>query len=448
MNALASIRNGPLIVISDAPGGAPATYSPLQQMTDILNGHPTTQSIPQEQHLPPIYLLNRTTTNPEHFDATKHAVTPTPTLGMPPTTTTVISDDTESRMPPPARLTPPPTIVRRLHHPELDPNRDAPHPPPDQTTATYTPPDDPPELNQTRRRSQAQISSTPVPKNNHNPPKTNNDIISKKGRPGTALYDAQQPHNDYTLSPPRSPMPSSPPDHWGSEDESSDTPDDYPNLHMVSPMRNDPHERLEQATQGPELQPPPIPSTQGARQRPSPKQPSTKRGPQTPHKSPTPHATTNNAHRGTPDHHKKQRAGIKTPPSHIQLRTEPVTHTNTQAPPPSSPPELPPQITPGHLPHLPNPAAPTPGTTHIHLHMEPTQYPTPESQLQTIPNTTTMEVHHSTPSDTDDMTQEHPATTQGRGFDPHSEPREIPKPPYWRNMTPRAKENWHRKHRK
>jgi hypothetical protein len=34
-----------------------------------------------------------------------------------------------------------------------------------------------------------------------------------------------------------------------------------------------------------------------------------------------------------------------------------------------------------------------------------------------------MEAHHSTPIDIDDMTQENPATTQGRGFDPHSEPR-------------------------
>ena len=187
-------------------------------------------------------------------------------------------------------------------------------------------------------------------------------------------------------------------------------------------MQSDPHERLEDMTQGSELQPTRISPTQGPRQRPSPKQPPIKRGPQTPHKSPTSQANTNNAHRGTSDHHKKQRAGTKTPPSHTQLRTEPSTHTH-QAPPQSSPPELPPQPTPKHLPHLPNPAGPTPGTTHIHLHTEPKEYTIAEPQPQTIPNTTTMEVHHSTPSDTDDMMQENPATTQGRGFDPHSERR-------------------------
>ena len=84
--------------------------------------------------------------------------------------------------------------------------------------------------------------------------------------------------------------------------------------------------------------------------------------------------------------------------------------------------------------HLPNQAAPTPGITHIHLNTEPTEYTIAEPQPQTIPNTTTMEVHHSTPSDTDDMMQENPATTQGRGFDPHSEPT-IQKPENERLQT-------------
>ena len=79
MNALASIRNGPLIVISDIPGEDPATFLPLQEMTDILN------AAPQEQHLPPIYILNITTIAPEHFGATKPAATSTTALGMPPT---------------------------------------------------------------------------------------------------------------------------------------------------------------------------------------------------------------------------------------------------------------------------------------------------------------------------------------------------------------------------
>jgi hypothetical protein len=198
---------------------------------------------------------------------------------------------------------------------------------PDQTTATHTPPDDPPELNQTRRRPQTQISSTPSPKNKNNLPKTSTDIISKKGRP--ADDTRRPPHSDYTLSPPRSPMPPPPPDHWGSEDESSNTPDDCPNTHMDSPMRKDPHEHLEQATQGPVLQPPPTPTIQGTRQRPSPKQPPTKRGAQSPHKSLAPNTTMKQAHRGTPTHHKKQKEGTKTPPAAQAQPTETFAHINT-----------------------------------------------------------------------------------------------------------------------
>ena len=44
MNALASIRNGPLIVISDVPGECPNTFLPLQEMTDILRGPHTAHS--------------------------------------------------------------------------------------------------------------------------------------------------------------------------------------------------------------------------------------------------------------------------------------------------------------------------------------------------------------------------------------------------------------------
>ena len=74
-------------------------------------------------------------------------------------------------------------------------------------------------------------------------------------------------------------------------------------------MQNDPQERFEDTTQGPDPQPPLRSPTQEPRQRPSPKQPSIKRGPQTPHKSPTPQASTNNAHRGTSDHHKNNGQG-------------------------------------------------------------------------------------------------------------------------------------------
>jgi hypothetical protein len=78
MNALASIRNGPLIVISDVPGECPNIFLPLQEMTDILRGPHTAHGTPgpEDPHLPPIYILHRTTLDPEHFDATKHAAIP------------------------------------------------------------------------------------------------------------------------------------------------------------------------------------------------------------------------------------------------------------------------------------------------------------------------------------------------------------------------------------
>jgi hypothetical protein len=104
MNALASIRNGPLIVISDIPGAGPNIFLALQEMTDILYGRPTT---PQEPQLPPIYILNRTTLDPEHFDATK-------TAENPPTTTS--RDIAGILRQPTATFTPPPTIERHPHH--------------------------------------------------------------------------------------------------------------------------------------------------------------------------------------------------------------------------------------------------------------------------------------------------------------------------------------------
>ncbi len=115
MNALASIRNGPLIVISDVPGEYPNTFLPLQEMTDILRGPHTAHGTPgpEEPHLPPIYILNRTSLDPEHFDATKHAAIPLTALGMPPTTATTLLDATEIPAPLLATLTPPPTMQRR-----------------------------------------------------------------------------------------------------------------------------------------------------------------------------------------------------------------------------------------------------------------------------------------------------------------------------------------------
>ena len=198
MNALASIRNGPLIVISDVPGECPNIFLPLQEMTDILRGPHTAHGTPgpEDPHLPPIYIHHRTTLDPEHFDATKHAAIPPTTLGMPPTTATTLLDATEIPAPPPATFTPPPTIKRRSHHPKLDPNG-AHHRRSTQKPKCYLPQEDPPEWQQpiqpariryaspqTRRRPQAQITSTPSPKNNHTPYERNTTIDSKKGRPG------------------------------------------------------------------------------------------------------------------------------------------------------------------------------------------------------------------------------------------------------------------------
>ena len=119
---------------------------------------------------------------------------------------------------------------------------------------------------QTRRRPQAQITSTPSTKNNHTPYERNTTIASKKGRPGPAPpLDAEdtQSHvydNSYiTLSPPRSPIPPPLPDHWGSEDESSDAPFDPLNIHDDLPMQPDVQAQLEYTTQGPHLKSTPNP---------------------------------------------------------------------------------------------------------------------------------------------------------------------------------------------
>ena len=289
MNALASIRNGPLIVISDIPGEGPATFFPLQEMTDILDGNPTTHAtqVPQEPHLPPIYILNRTTLDPEHFDATK-LVTITPTTFLTPPTTTSLLDSTVTLTPLAAKVTAPPTIERRLHHPELNSNWDGHYSHPTQKPITYSPPDDQPEYQQpliqpantqtpcntstqTGRRPRTQISSTPSSKNNHS---TSPTTFSKKGRPGPTLLDTedtQSTNYDPTLSPPRPPIPPSPSEHWGSEDESPDTLIDCPDLNKESPMQNDPQERFEDTTQGPDLQPPLRSPTQEPRQKTKPK---------------------------------------------------------------------------------------------------------------------------------------------------------------------------------
>ena len=191
-----------------------------------------------------------------------------------------------------------------------------------------------------RRIPQAQITSTPSPKNNHTPYERNTTIASKKGRPGPAPpldADDTQSHvydnSHITLSPPRSPIPPPLQDHWGSEDESSDAPFDSLNTHDDLPRQPDAQSQLEHRTQGPHPKSPPRQFTKENRKRPSPKHPSTKRGPPTPQKSPVPQAIRQHAQRETPDHHKKQREGTRVPPQ-------------------------------AHAP-------PTPGTTHINLHTEP-----------------------------------------------------------------------------
>ena len=69
----------------------------------------------------------------------------------------------------------------------------------------------------------------------------------------------------------------------------------------------------------------------------------------------------------------------------------------------------------------PPPPPPTPPTQDIE---EPTQRTTPRG-----------------------TSQENPATTQGRGFDPHSEPT-MQKPSNWKKMSRNAKEHWLRTQRK
>ena len=180
------------------------------------------------------------------------------------------------------------------------------------------------------------------------------------------------------------------------------------NIHDDLPRQPDAQSPLEYTTQGPHPKSPPRPFTKGNRQRPSPKHPSTKRGPPTPQKSPAPQASRQHAQRETPDHHKKQREGTTAPPE-------------TYAP-------------------------LTPRTTQTHSHTEPPQQPIDEPQQQlTQHNTTTTDTQHSTPSDRDEnMTEENPAAFQGRRFDPHPE-LTIPKPDNWHEMSASARKNWSRR---
>ena len=153
------------------------------------------------------------------------------------------------------------------------------------------------------------------------------------------------------------------------------------------------------------------------------------------------------AHRGTPEHHKKQKEGTKTPPAAHAPPTESFVHINTHRvnPPPSPQRVLQPPPHPHPTPryrvtHPPSLVAPTPETAQLPFHTEPQQYPVGDPPPQTTqPEATTMEAHQSTPGDTDDhMGQENPATDRGRRFDPHPPQRghahQIP-PDIWNQLS-------------
>jgi hypothetical protein len=125
MYALASIRHGPIIVIDDTPGTESVTFSPLHKMTEILfRPHHGTNPIPQAPYLPPIYILNRTTVDPPHYDATKLAEIPLTNPLIPPPDPEIQLRQ-QPDMPPP-----PPKLQRHLHPLELGLDCDPIHRPP------------------------------------------------------------------------------------------------------------------------------------------------------------------------------------------------------------------------------------------------------------------------------------------------------------------------------
>jgi len=70
-HALASIRNGTIIIIGENRNEAPQQFEPLTEMLRIL--YAPNQAPPRT---PPIHLLHRTTAAPLHFDATAARATP------------------------------------------------------------------------------------------------------------------------------------------------------------------------------------------------------------------------------------------------------------------------------------------------------------------------------------------------------------------------------------
>jgi len=70
MNALASIRHGPIVILHETPGSS-TTYHPLESMLTTIHGPQYTHPSPTRPLLPPVHILHRTSTNPPHFNATK-----------------------------------------------------------------------------------------------------------------------------------------------------------------------------------------------------------------------------------------------------------------------------------------------------------------------------------------------------------------------------------------
>jgi len=70
MNALATIRHGPIIVLHETPDSS-TTYQPLESMLTIMCGPHGTHHSHTRPFLPPVHILHQTSTNPPHFNATK-----------------------------------------------------------------------------------------------------------------------------------------------------------------------------------------------------------------------------------------------------------------------------------------------------------------------------------------------------------------------------------------
>jgi hypothetical protein len=111
MNALATLRHGPIIVLHEAPGSS-TTYQPLGDMLNAVYGHQVAHPINAIPLLPPMHILQRTSTNPPHFNATKSTERHTSTEPEHPTGPCILGEDELPRQldtgttPPPAAKRP------------------------------------------------------------------------------------------------------------------------------------------------------------------------------------------------------------------------------------------------------------------------------------------------------------------------------------------------------